>query len=445
VHPIVRGVVWSGLGDEARRGVYANLHAHFEALPEIDDERISSLEDLTPAIELYNTLIGLVRYDDAYVVFRDRLSEATLYRLSTNRQMAELLEMLFPEGLNHLPCLSEPSNQSYTINILAIGYQLSGQPGRAVPLFRRANSMASEMKSYNNLSVGLYNLSSSQRQSGALYESEAAARRALLISRRERNPQEPVCLYWLGLTLAARGVVNESKSALQRSLRMFVPYPHRHFEGVVNSHLAQRMLWIGEPAVALSLSNRAWELAHVQNLERDFIYASRRQGEAAVGLKDFLSADERLHHALARARTVNLIEEELPALIALAELRRRQKDPNAARELLDNVWEPAERGPYPLFHADAFNVLAQIERDENNTAAAIAAATKAYRFAWCDGPPFAYRWGLEKARKHLKELGAPEPEMPTFDESKFEPMPEVEIDPRDEFHVGGSTEVGIEN
>ena len=38
--------------------------------------------------------------------------------------------------------------------------------------------------------------------------------------------------------------------------------------------------------------------------------------------------------------------------------------------------------------------------------------------------------------KHLQELGAPEPEMPPFDESKFEPMPEVEIDPEDEFHAG---------
>jgi hypothetical protein len=26
--------------------------------------------------------------------------------------------------------------------------------------------------------------------------------------------------------------------------------------------------------------------------------------------------------------------------------------------------------------------------------------------------------------------------MPPFDESKFEPMPEVEIDPEDEFHAG---------
>jgi hypothetical protein len=32
----------------------------------------------------------------------------------------------------------------------------------------------------------------------------------------------------------------------------------------------------------------------------------------------------------------------------------------------------------------------------------------------------------------------PLPDMPPFDESKYEPMPEVEIDPDDEFHVGSS-------
>jgi ATP/maltotriose-dependent transcriptional regulator MalT len=134
---------------------------------------------------------------------------------------------------------------------------------------------------------------------------------------------------------------------------------------------------------------------------------------------------------------VNLVEEELPALVALAELRRRQKDLKAARELLDDVWEYAERGPYPLFHADAFNVLAQIERDAGNHTAAVDAATKAYRLAWCDGEPYAYHWGLVAARKHLRELGAPEPSMPPFDESKYEPMPEVEINPKDEFYVEG--------
>ena len=67
--------------------------------------------------------------------------------------------------------------------------------------------------------------------------------------------------------------------------------------------------------------------------------------------------------------------------------------------------------------------------------AAIDAATDAYKAAWCDGPPYAYHWALQKAKAQLAALGAPEPEMPPFDESKFEPMPEVEINPKDEYWV----------
>jgi hypothetical protein len=124
--------------------------------------------------------------------------------------------------------------------------------------------------------------------------------------------------------------------------------------------------------------------------------------------------------------------------LALAELRRQQGRLDAARALLVDVWDPAKRGPYPLDHADAYNVLAQIERDAGNPGAATEAATEAYRLAWCDGPPYAYHRGLEDARAHLDALGASEPDLPPFDESKFEPMVEVEIDPEDEYHVGSS-------
>jgi len=190
-------------------------------------------------------------------------------------------------------------------------------------------------------------------------------------------------------------------------------------------------LWLNDSAKARKLADRAWELARVQRHERDFIRAARLQGAAALGLGEFETADERLHHALSRARAVNLVEEELPALTALAELRRRQDRSDEARALLDDVWEAGERGPYPLLHADALNVLAQIERDAGNTEAAVKAATRAYELAWCDGPPFAYHWGLEAARAHLRALGASEPALPPFDESKYESMPEVEIDPPD--------------
>ncbi|MGI9433246.1 MAG: hypothetical protein ACR2Q4_00175, partial [Geminicoccaceae bacterium] len=53
-------------------------------------------------------------------------------------------------------------------------------------------------------------------------------------------------------------------------------------------------------------------------------------------------------------------------------------------------------------------------------------------------PPWAYHWGLEKAKAHLQVLGAPEPDMPPFDESKHENLPEVEINPKDEHWVDPS-------
>ena len=181
------------------------------------------------------------------------------------------------------------------------------------------------------------------------------------------------------------------------------------------------------------LADRAWKLASIRRLERDFIRAARLQGTAALRTGDVAKADERLHHALTRARGVQLVEEELPALIVLAELHILQQRSDKARERLEEVWEPAERGPYPIFHANALNVLAQIEQQAGNTETAIKAATEAYQKAWCDGPPYAYDYGLQQAKKLLAELGAPEPEMPAFDPSKFDPMPEVEINPDDEF------------
>jgi hypothetical protein len=136
---------------------------------------------------------------------------------------------------------------------------------------------------------------------------------------------------------------------------------------------------------------------------------------------------------------VNVVEFELPALIAIAALERQQGHFAGARARLDEVWDVAARGPYPLHQADAYNVLADIERAAGNTQAAMEAATKAYLAAWCDGPPYAYHWGLEKAKAHLTALNSPEPEIPAFDESTFEPLPEVEINPQDEHWVDPAT------
>src|SRR5262249_7647014 len=156
----------------------------------------------------------------------------------------------------------------------------------------------------------------------------------------------------IGALRATRGAP-DCDAPLGQSLRMFDAPRFSQAKGVALSLLAQSSLWRGEADAAGRLADAAWELAGVGQLERDFARAARLQGQAALGTADLHHADERLYHALTHARAIDAIEEELPILTALAVLYGRRGDTTHARDLLDGVWDAAERGPYPLLHADA--------------------------------------------------------------------------------------------
>lgn len=437
LHPIVRGVVWQALDDHSRKGIYNDLRGYFDAVPRPASYlQVESIEDLTPVIELYQSLIGLDRYEDAFDVFRSHLGDATLHRLSATRQRAELLERLFPDGIGSPPRLEAARGQSYALVSLALAYDFRGEPSRAVPLFQRAAELDERGKDFRNAAIALLNLSATLRHSGTLRESRLAACKSLKLFRNEKHEfYEGTSLGYLGLSFGICGIALESEIALQRSLTIFMAQKNEQCVGVTTANSSERLLWFGDPKRALLLAERAEKLAGVDRHEADFIHAARLYGVAALRLGHLETAAERLQRALARARAVNRVDEELPTLIALADFHRRKQEFSTARELLDQVWDVAERGPLPNFHADALNVVAQIERDEGNHELAVQAATKAFTLAWCNGPPYAYHYGLTNARKHLQELGAPEPQLPPFDESKFEPMPEVELNPKDEFWV----------
>ena len=135
LHPIVRGVVWSGLDDGDRRSTYEALERHFHLLPAVDRKMLTAWKTLRAPLSF--------TIPDRPGALRRRLS--TLLRcawkdhaLPPERQppRVELLEMLFPDGLDQLPRLSEPATNPSRLTLLAQGYLFSGQPGRAVPLYR---------------------------------------------------------------------------------------------------------------------------------------------------------------------------------------------------------------------------------------------------------------------------------------------------------------------
>jgi hypothetical protein len=340
---------------------------------------------------------------------------------------AELIECLFPDGLDAAPRLTVESAQSRALCALGQAYQLRGEPGAAVRTFRRTVDLDKRIGMIDNLPIDLNNLGYAQRLSGGLYSSEVSHRAAMGLSRSLGiRFDELRSLLGLGLNLSARNCPNDER-ALNYALAISVSRHDLQSEALVTLAFAGRALWQGDPASAMALADRASELAAHWRVESELILVSRLQGTAALALADLVTADERLHQALARARACNLVQEELPTLIALAELYRCRGESTRAREALADVWDAAERGPFPLFHADGLNVLAQIERDSNDRDRAVEAALEGLRKAWCDGPPFAYHWGLIASRRHLAELNAAEPETPPFNPPPTEPMPNVEI------------------
>jgi hypothetical protein len=69
LHPIVRRYAYDRLADKA--GAHAQLRGYFDAVPKLD--KVETLDDLAPGIELYHHTVGARLYDEACDLFYDRL------------------------------------------------------------------------------------------------------------------------------------------------------------------------------------------------------------------------------------------------------------------------------------------------------------------------------------------------------------------------------------
>ena len=137
LHPIVRRYAYDRLNEMDRAGAHAHLRDYFAAVPEPD--KVHSLDDLAPTIELYHHSVRAGRYEEAFTVLRDRLVPDPLhFQFGAYQLMIELKLALFSNGEDRPPQLNDENDQSWILTALAYSYSFSGQPRRAVPLFKRS-------------------------------------------------------------------------------------------------------------------------------------------------------------------------------------------------------------------------------------------------------------------------------------------------------------------
>ncbi len=438
-HPIVRAV-GSRLKNQADQDALSSaIDEHFAPMVLTDEALVRSLDDLAPAIERYHQLVKLRRFDDAFDLLHDHVINSAFKRFSAFRDIKSWVEQLFPYGIDENPPLNSIRAQSYTINLLGLCFQNQGLPVDAMSLLKRRLSLAKQIGDRVHTLIAQCNLGFAYRQNGNLFLSNFSLREALNLSRDLKETKwENVSLQLIGNLHSNFPLTQQTRTIIARSYLISVKKKEsaERCRSVIG--LCEQALREGKLFRAERLADLAWLLAERSNIKSLLILASYFQGRVSLANGDLAMGRERLNYSLLSARTAGDTMREINALIAISELEVRNGRHSEARSGLQNVWDIADECFYPIRQAEAHNVLAEICLAEGDKPGAIVAATKAYRAAWCDGPPWAYHWELEKAKTHLQALNAPEPDMPPFDESKYDPMPKVEINPEDEYWVDPS-------
>jgi hypothetical protein len=214
LHPVVRQYSYDRLSDKA--GVHTQLRDYFSTVLGPEEDKIQTLEDLTPVIELYHHTTNTGKLDEAWELFRDRIWRKLYYRFGAYQIQIELLKVLFTNGENKPPSLSKEARQAHACNELANSYSLSGQPRRAVPLFEMHNALQEKADSKENLAIGLGNLAkTAQLIIGALAAAEHNLRRSIDLCREIGDEgQEGTGRYELGRVLSYISRFEEAKSNL---------------------------------------------------------------------------------------------------------------------------------------------------------------------------------------------------------------------------------------
>ncbi len=424
LHPVVRGVAWFSLDPDARHGIDLRLARHLGEAPEVDQTSVTSVDDLSSAIELYHTLVRLGQLNDASTLLTNRISDSLVW-LGGYRYLAELARVVIagPDWLRK--AASEDLDKApFVCVLMGVGYQFAGDPVRALDSY---DLFPPGQLKENLVVIKLFLQSMALCQHGCLAEAERCARAALAQPDLAEHITG-IAMTALGSVLLHRGLSEEGTAWLGDYRVEIAEIGDEPFSYFPLYELGWAALRRGDVVTVQTFANRLDSLASAR--KRDALLrvcAALLRGAVTGQVGDGDRADELLSGALVDARQAGLGELEIVALTQLAEWHLRGNRLPEARGHARDAVELAERAELRLRWADALNVLSRVERTAGDTEAAAQAAREAYLQAWCDGPPFSYAAGLDEARSNLTAVSAREPGGLGFELG--EPFPDVLIEP----------------
>jgi len=399
LHPVVRRYAYDRLAD--KEGTHTRLRDYFAAVPE--PEQVESLDDLAPTIELYHHTVRAGRHDEAWILYRDRLWRTIYYRFGAYQAQIELLYALFPDK-EKLLRLKDEAHQGHAMNELANAYSVSGQPGRAVPLFERVIALFEKVGDKENLAIGLGNLAEDQLKVGALAAVEENLRRRVALCREiEDEFNEAIGHHQLGYLLTYVGTYEEAEKEFSEAETLFGD--GKHNLGMVYESRTISLILAGETDCVLEFAKKAYEFQDREQFVWCVVHTDWLLGAAHRAQGELAQAEPHLEEAIRRCRRINLIMFEPDILLELARLRHAQGRAEAL-SLAQEALDIADRCEYRLVQADCHSFLAELALEKGDCQKAQEHAEIARERAWCDGPPHRYEAAFQEAERLLERIAS---------------------------------------
>ncbi len=397
-------------------------------------EKINSLDELQPIIELYYRAVQAGNYNEAKNLYRDKLRVILFFQFGAYSTLIEINTAMFENGDFTKPFLENNSSITMLLNDTANCFSLSGHPRRAIPVFDQAKRHAEKIYNKKNVAICLGNLATQQLNLADLESAEFNLRRQIKIAKEIRDLFNDANGHTeAGRLLLFCGNFDTSEHDLNEAIKLWEIQDHTQMIGVSWSYRSLRALIMADAMEALKFAAKALEFAKEGEetdgrTTRDFIVANYYIGASYVAMKDVKNAEPPLNFAITECRKINLVELETPILLELAKLRHLQKKEDESLSLATEAHTIANRCSYVLQQADIEQFLGEFYLDQGDIEKArkyledcIEHCTHCWRYS--EGEPdfdyvrkeddfyyvkkeekWWYRPRWEKANKLLKEL-----------------------------------------
>jgi tetratricopeptide (TPR) repeat protein len=196
---------------------------------------------------------------------------------------------------------------------------------------REALKLARRLHFRRGVAEALHNLAVLAWKDGDLEQCEALANEGLLVAQGPQLATERARLLLAhAISQATRGQLASATRGLMEAEGLFRELRMKHPRVLVQSNIAELLLWQGDPEEAWSRADEALKTAEALGYRLGVIVCLRQRGVANLDLGRYDEAQDDLHTVMAAGAEIAQWEEVIAGSVALTQLAVERSDPTGA-------------------------------------------------------------------------------------------------------------------